>query len=109
MNLTKQRRLEKAGWKFGTASDFLGLRKEEVELIEMKLALADQIRLRRKKLGVTQTELAKRLASSQSRIAKMEIGDKSASLDSLVRAMLALGVSAGAVGKVISGGKKRGA
>ena len=36
-------------------------------------------------------EIAKRIGSSQSRIAKMEVADKSVSLDLLVRSLLSLG------------------
>jgi plasmid maintenance system antidote protein VapI len=107
MKVTKRRRLEKAGWKVGDAADFLGLSAEERAIVEMKLSLADQIRLHRKKLALTQTELARRLGSSQSRIAKMELGEGSVSLDLLVRALLAMGVSSSSVGKLIGGQRKR--
>jgi DNA-binding XRE family transcriptional regulator len=109
MKATKRRRLEKAGWEIGDAAGFLGLNADEQAIVEMKLALADQIKVRRLKLGMTQTEFARRLGSSQSRIAKMEVGDGSASLDSLVRALLALGVTSSAVGKVIGGQRSPGA
>jgi predicted transcriptional regulator len=42
---------------------------------------------------VTQVALAKALQSSQSRVAKMEAGDPTVSLDLLVRSLLALGAS----------------
>ena len=40
----KQAKLVKAGWKVGTAADFLGLTPDEIALVEMKLALADSLR-----------------------------------------------------------------
>jgi transcriptional regulator with XRE-family HTH domain len=43
--------------------------------------------------NLTQTELAQLLNSSQSRVAKMERGDPSVSVDLLVRSLLALGAS----------------
>jgi len=43
--------------------------------------------------GLTQTELAKHLGSSQSRVAKLEAGDTSVSLDLLIRGLLAVGAS----------------
>jgi DNA-binding XRE family transcriptional regulator len=103
MKAAKRRRLEKEGWKIGDAAGFLGLNADEQAIVEMKLALADQIKVRRRKLGMTQSEFARHLGSSQSRVAKMEVGDGSASLDSLVRALLALGASSSAVGKLIGG------
>jgi transcriptional regulator with XRE-family HTH domain len=42
---------------------------------------------------LTQEELARLLKSSQSRVAKMEAGDPTVSLDLLVRSLLALGAS----------------
>jgi transcriptional regulator with XRE-family HTH domain len=42
---------------------------------------------------MTQEQLARLLKSSQSRVAKMELGDPSVSLDLLVRSLLAMGTS----------------
>ena len=93
MDQTKRKRLESKGWKVGTAQDFLALSNQEVAYIELKLALAKNLQKRRRILKITQTDLAKRLQSSQSRIAKMEAGDPSVSVDLLIRSLLALGVS----------------
>jgi DNA-binding XRE family transcriptional regulator len=86
MKKTKKSRLEEAGWRVGTAADFLGLTQEETALIEMKLGLAATLRKRRQARKLTQTQLAKQLGSSQSRVAKMEAADPSVSIDLLVRA-----------------------
>ena len=93
MNQSKQKRLESKGWKVGNARDFLGLSNEETAYIELKLGLARNLQKRRRAMKITQTDLARRLRSSQSRIAKMEAGDPSVSLDLLIRSLLALGVS----------------
>jgi DNA-binding XRE family transcriptional regulator len=93
MTKTKKRALEAAGWRVGTAADFLGLSKEEAALIEMKLGLAATLRQRRVARKLTQTQLAKRLGSSQSRVAKMEAADPSVSIDLLVRTLLDLGAT----------------
>ena len=90
---SKRKRLESKGWKVGSAQDFLGLSDEEAAYIELKLNLAKNLQKRRRILKITQTGLAKRLRSSQSRIAKMEAGDPSVSVDLLIRSLLALGVS----------------
>ena len=101
MKKTKKERLEKAGWKVGTAQEFLGLSDEESALIEMKLALARSLKKRRLASELTQDELAKQLGSSQSRVAKMEAADPTVSIDLLVRSLLALGTTRQEVGRII--------
>lgn len=93
MKNDKKRRLERAGWKVGTVREFLGLTDEEAAMIELKLQLARALRVERTRRNLTQGELSRRLGSSQSRIAKMEAGDPSVSLDLLVRSLLKLGAS----------------
>lgn len=102
MKAAKRKSLEKAGWRVGTVAEFLGLSAEEASLVEMKLSLARSIKARRLKHRLSQAALAKRIGSSQSRVAKMEIADGSVSLDLLVRALLALGASRAEVGKVLA-------
>ena len=93
MRENKQRKLVSKGWKVGDAKDFLGLSASEEAYIDLRLKLADGLKSRRSLRGVTQTELAQTLRSSQSRVAKMEAGDPTVSLDLLVRSLLALGTS----------------
>ena len=102
MDEAKRRRLAKLGWKEGTAAELLGLTPEESTLIELKLRLGQGLRERREKKGMTQTELAHLLGSSQSRVAKMEVGDPSVTLDLTIRALLALGTSGRELSKIIS-------
>ncbi len=97
----KYKKLKKEGWKVGSVKDFLGLSDEEVEYIETKLTLTRYLKKRRRGLGYTQTELANRLGTSQSRIAKMEAGDASVSIDSILRAIFSLNVSKEKVAKAI--------
>jgi hypothetical protein len=101
VNKAKKDTLEAAGWKVGSTADFLQLSPEEVEFIEMKLALAKHIRTRRLRQKLTQDQLAKLVDSSQSRVAKMEAADASVSLDLLVRALLVLGASRKEVARII--------
>ena len=93
MKSTKKKKLESKGWKIGSAREFLHLSSEEAAYVELKLALSKNLQEFRVKKQLTQEELARRLKSSQSRIAKMEAGDPSVSLDLLVRSLLALGAS----------------
>ena len=93
MNTAKRKRLEAKGWKVGTAKEFLNLSTEEAAYVEVKLALSKNLQEYRKGRKLTQEQVARLLKSSQSRIAKMEAGDPSVSLDLLVRSLLALGAS----------------
>ena len=93
MNTKKRKRIETKGWKFGSASDFLNLTPDETAYVEMKLALSKRLREARQEKTLSQAQFAQLLKSSQSRIAKMEAGDPSVSLDLLVRSLLALGTT----------------
>jgi DNA-binding XRE family transcriptional regulator len=101
MNPAKRKRLEAAGWRVGKAAEFLGLSAEEELYVEIKLALADAVRARRVKLGLTQAELAQRMRSSQSRVAKLEAGDRTVSIDLLVHALVRLGATRSQLGRVL--------
>jgi DNA-binding XRE family transcriptional regulator len=101
MKAELQKRLERAGWRVGDAGDFLELTANERRFVEMKLALAMGLREYRERHGLTQTALARRLRSSQSRVAKMEAADRTVSLDLLVRALLALGATRRDVARLI--------
>ena len=94
--------IEKKGWKVGTVDEFLELSPEESAYIEMKLRLSESLRRRRKRRKLSQVQLAKLIKSSQSRVAKMEGGDQSVSLDLLIRSLLALGASDRDLAKAIS-------
>jgi DNA-binding XRE family transcriptional regulator len=101
MKQSKRRRLEATGWKFGSAKEFASLTDEDVEYIELHLSLAALLKKRRQSLGYTQTEVAGLISSSQSRVAKMEAGDPTVSVDLLIRALLALGVNRRQVGRAM--------
>ena len=101
MDARTRKRLETAGFAIGTAAEFLGMSAEESALVEMRLALSAELRARRTNSALTQAALARRLGSSQSRVAKMEAGDPSVSLDLLIRALLAVGATRREVGRAI--------
>jgi transcriptional regulator with XRE-family HTH domain len=101
MDLAKKERLERKGWKIGSASEFLELSPEESILVEIKLALSLNLKERRKRL-MTQAELAEKIHSSQPRVAKAENGDDSVSIELLIRAMLATGATPKDIGQVIA-------
>lgn len=93
MNNRKKKNLETKGWKFGSATEFLNLSPEEEAYVDLKLRLSKSLQEYRKEKKLTQEALARILKSSQSRIAKMESGDPSVSLDILIRSLLTLGAS----------------
>jgi ribosome-binding protein aMBF1 (putative translation factor) len=105
MRNTKKKRLESKGWKVGSAKEFLGLSAEEEAYIDIKLRLAEDLRSQRMRRQMTQSDLARKLKSSQSRVAKMEAGENSVSLDLLVRSLLALGTSGNNLIRLISARK----
>jgi predicted transcriptional regulator len=101
MRESKKKRLAAKGWKIGSAAEFLNLSAEEAAYVELKLKLASDLRERRRRRRLTQGELAKIARSSQSRIAKMEAGDPSVSLDLLIRTILALDASNRRIARLI--------
>ena len=102
MKKAKRIKLESSGWAVGTAEQFLGLSPEAAAMVEIKLALADSLRELRRKRRMTQAEVAERLESSQSRVAKMEAADPTVSLDLLVRSLLVLGKTRREVGELLA-------
>jgi ribosome-binding protein aMBF1 (putative translation factor) len=103
----KRKRLEAAGWKIGSAREFLELTDQEEAYIELRLKLADALKRQRVSRNLTQGDLAKAMSSSQSRVAKMEAGDASVSLDLLVRSLLAMGTTNMDLAKIIAGSQVR--
>jgi ribosome-binding protein aMBF1 (putative translation factor) len=82
----------KNGWVEGSVDEFLGLSEADMEFIETRRALSQLLRKQRLKLALSQVELATRLKTSQSRIAKMENADPSVSADLLLNALYRLGL-----------------
>jgi predicted XRE-type DNA-binding protein len=102
MDKRKKKDLESKGYKVGSTEEFLGLSTDESEYIELKLALSQALAKRRKQKNMTQTQLAKMLKSSQSRVAKIEKGDPSVSVDLLVKSLLAMGANKKSIAKAIA-------
>jgi len=109
MKISKRKKLEAAGWKVGSADEFLELTRDESAYIEMKLALSDFLHECRVARNLSQVDLAKLVHSSQSRVAKMESGDPSVSIDLIMKSLLALGASPKEVAKAISSSRSRAA
>ena len=103
MDAAKRKRLEEAGFRIGTVAEFLGLTPEQSELVEIKVNLSAAVRQQREVSGFSQAELAEKIGSSQSRVAKMEAGDASVSLDLLIKALVAQGMTRQKLASVIAG------
>jgi DNA-binding transcriptional regulator YiaG len=102
MDKSKKNKLEKMGWKVGSTTEFLGLSSEEARYIELKLALSEHLKERRVEQKITQVQFAKMMKSSQSRVAKMESGDPTVSVDLIIRSLFKLGESGKGLAKVIT-------
>lgn len=93
MDEARRKQLEAAGYRVTDTQEFLGLSDDEMAYIDLRIAVRNAVRARREAQGITQQALASRMGSSQSRVAKIESGDPSVSLDLLVRAFLATGAT----------------
>ena len=102
MKKAKRTRLEEAGWAVGGTQEFLGLTDAEMAIIDMRVSLAQALRQRRKALRISQEAFARRVGSSQSRVAKMEGGDPSVTLDLLIRSLIRSGSTAEEIAAVIA-------
>ena len=102
MNSARRKRLEAAGWRVGTAEEFLGLSREEAAVVQLKLALGASLKRYREQRGLTQIGLAKKIRSSQSRVAKLEAAAPGVSLDLLFRALFATGVTLKALARELA-------
>jgi len=103
MDKQKRKKLEEKGFRVGSAADFLDLTPEEEAYIEIRLEVSTLIKTQRTKRGWTQEQLARAMGSSQSRVAKMESGDPSTSLDLMIKTLLRLGISKQEIGKLLEG------
>src|SRR5260370_1032621 len=90
MDKKKRSALEAARFRVGDAEEFLGLTEAERRLVDLRVKLSRTIRRLRQEQNLTQKQLAAKLKSSQSRVAKIELGAADVSLDLLFRGLFAL-------------------
>lgn len=103
MKKAKRKKLKEKGFKIGSTADFLQLTPEEEAYVEIRLEVSSLLKYQRQKRDWTQEQLARAIESSQSRVAKMEGGDPSTSLDLMIKALLRLGVSKKELGELLIG------
>ena len=101
MDRRKRAKLKAAGWTVGTPREFLRLSDEEASFVELKLALSKTLQALRVAQELSQVDVARRLQSSQSRVAKMEASDPTVSVDLLVRSLFRLGAQPGDIAKAL--------
>jgi predicted XRE-type DNA-binding protein len=91
--MTKEQRqaLEAAGFVFEDAEEFLELTPEECQLVELRVKMARAIRASRERQRLTQKQVARKMKTSQPRIAKIEAGARDVSLDLMFREFFTLG------------------
>jgi predicted XRE-type DNA-binding protein len=109
MTKKTRKKLEAAGWKVGTVAELLNLSKEDEAFVELKVALAKSLRERRERSHLTQTQVARRVGSSQPRVAFMEAAHSTVSLDLLIRTLLATGTSLADIATIVRSAAKRSA
>ena len=107
MKSTKRKKLERAGWRVGSTQDFLGIDDAEMALIDMRVSLASELHRRRVERNMSQRDLATEIGSSQSRVAKMEAGDPSVSIDLLLRSLITTGSTRHDIGRTIAQSQRR--
>lgn len=103
MKSEKRRRLEEGGFSVGSTAEFLELTAADEVVIELRIALARELRELRKQQGMTQKALAELCATSQARISNLENAKEGASIDALVAALAELGVDRETIGRIIAG------
>ena len=102
MDKAKKKKLEVAGWKVGSAQDFLQMGDTEAAMVSIRVSLAQSIRVRRKAAGLTQAAVAKKAGTTQARVAKAENASHEVSLDLCMRVLLSLGANPKKIAKAIA-------
>jgi predicted transcriptional regulator len=103
MKKNEKEKLAQAGFEKTSVSDFLDLDRGDEIIVELRVALAQALRERRKAKGITQNELAKRQKTSQSRISSLESGDDSVTIDALISALAELDTEREQIIQIMSG------
>ena len=91
MKEAKKKILESNGYKVTDSADWLGLSKEESQLVNMRVALAQELERVRKAKGITQAELARRVGTKQSGVARMLNKPDTSTMDNLIKGLIAMG------------------
>lgn len=91
MNKEKRAKLEAAGFTVTDTKDWIGLTIDENKIVEMRVALAAEVEKVRREKGLTQNQLAQRMGTKQSGVARMLNNPGTSSIDNLMKALIAMG------------------
>ena len=91
MTEKKKKMLEANGYRVVDSADWLGLSNEEAQIVDMRVALAQELERVRKAKGITQAELARRVDTKQSGVARMINNPDTSTMDNLIKGLIALG------------------
>lgn len=91
MTEKKKKMLEANGYRVVDSADWLGLSNEEAQIVDMRVALAQELERVRKAKGITQAELARRVGTKQSGVARMINNPDTSTMDNLIKGLIALG------------------
>lgn len=80
-------------WVETDVEEMLGLTPEDLVIVEFRTALAVALQQARKRRKLTQEAAAELIGTSQAQVSKMEAGQSSITIDRLIKALAALGVS----------------
>ena len=101
MDSKKRKQLEAAGYQITDSAKWLGLTSQEQAIVNMRVNFALEIERVRKASNITQQELAERIGTRQSGVARMLNNPASATIDSLIKTLLALGASPKRIAELI--------
>lgn len=91
MTEKKKKMLEANGYRVVDSADWLGLSNEEAQIVDMRVALAQELERVRKAKGIPQAELARRVGTKQSGVARMINNPDTSTMDNLIKGLIALG------------------
>lgn len=80
-------------WVETSVAEFLELSAEDLVIVEFRAALALALQKARKRRKITQEEAAELIGTTQAQVSKMEAGVSAVTLDRMIKALTALGVS----------------
>ena len=91
MTEAKRKILETKGYAVTDSAEWLGLTRGETQIVNMRVALAQELEKVCKSKGITQAELARRVGTRQSGVARMLNNPDNSTMDNLIKGLIALG------------------
>ena len=96
------KRRKRKTWVETDVEEMLGLSPEDPVIAEFRAALAVALQKARNRKKLTQEEAAELIGTSQAQVSKMEAGQSSITIDRMIKALAALGVSRLAILKALN-------